>query len=264
MNRSPTPDPLAVPLARDARRTRRPRQPRRPRAPRRAQRPRGPSRFAAAARLAGLLAGAAAALLAGGCATTSPKPLARGELAEAQTFPYFPLYWAGSRFGSYRLAGADGRKNYNPTIGDSVYYGDCVAGKSSALGESGCELPLQVTTVFYSPTLHGGLGPHRNALLRGVPAAIFDGGRSIQLYSGRLAIDVYSDTAAEALAAVARLRPVNAPGSAARPLPSPVYCPLLSGPQPARLQAAMQRLPRHACQRAALAASRNLALFGKR
>ena len=34
-------------------------------------------------------------------------------------------------------------------MGDSVYYGDCVAGKSSALGESGCELPLQITTAIY-------------------------------------------------------------------------------------------------------------------
>jgi hypothetical protein len=209
------------------------------------------------------LACALSAALAGGCATASPAPIATGELAEAQTFPYYPVYWAGPRFGAYPLAATDGRKNYSLAVGDSVYYGECVAGKSSALGESGCQLPLQIATAIYTMGTDSGLGPHRNALLRGVPAAIYDGGRSIQLYSGRLTIDVSSDSLAEALAAVRALRPLNAPGSASAPLPAPVYCPELSGPQPARLQSAMRELPHRACQRAAAALRANIALFGK-
>jgi hypothetical protein len=205
----------------------------------------------------------AGGVLASGCATARPAPIATGELAEAQTFPYFPLYWAGPRFGGYALAAVDGRKNYSATVGDSVYYGECVAGKSSALGETGCELPLQVTTGIYAMGSTASLGPHRNALLRGVPAAIYDGGRSIRLYSGRLTIDVSSDSLAEALAAVRLLRPVNAPGSASARLPPPVYCPVLSGPQPARLQSAMRALPGHACQRAAAAQRTDVTLFGK-
>jgi hypothetical protein len=215
------------------------------------------------AQIASLLATLSACLLAGGCATKHPAPITTGELAEAQTFPYYPVYWAGPRFGAYPLAATDGRKSYNSAIGDSVFYGDCVAGKSSALGESGCALPLQVTTVIYRMTSTASLGPHRNALLRGVPAAIFDEGRSIQLYSGRLAINVFSDSPPEALHAVRGLRPLNAPGSVARPLPPPVYCPVLSGPEPARLQDAMHHLPGHACQRAAAAQARDIALFGK-
>jgi hypothetical protein len=198
-----------------------------------------------------------------GCATVHPAAITAGALAEAQTFPYFRVYWAGSRFGSYRLVAADGRKNYSTAVGDSVYYGDCVAGKSSALGESGCELPLQITTAIYAMSSNTSLGPHRDTLLRGVPAVIYDGGRSILLYSGRLTIHVSSDSLSEALAAVSRLRPLNAPGSAARPLPAPVYCPLLSGPQPQRLQRAMQHLPHRACQRAAAAVQAQIALFGK-
>ncbi len=124
-----------------------------------------------------LLAAAAvlAALLGAGCATVQPAPIAAGELAEAQTFPYFKAYWAGPRFGGYPLAATDGRKSYQNGGGESVYYGDCVAGKSSALGSSGCELPLQVRTAVYTVEFNAGLGQHRNALLRGVPAAIFDG-----------------------------------------------------------------------------------------
>lgn len=212
--------------------------------------------------LAGLLAGAAC-LLGWGCATVHPGAISPRGLAEAQTFPYFPVYWAGPRFGRYPLAAADGRKSYNSSYGDSVYYGDCVAGKSSALGGSGCELPLQVTTVVYGRHSNATLGPQRNALLRGVPATIYDGGRSIELYSGRLAIDVFSDSLAEALDAVRALRPVNAPGSATGPLPSPVYCPGLSGPQPVEVQDAMHDLPHRACQRAAAALAADRALFGK-
>jgi hypothetical protein len=201
--------------------------------------------------------------LAAGCATVHPAPITAGALAEAQTFPYFRVYWAGARFGSYRLVAADGRKNYSTAIGDSVYYGDCVAGKSSALGESGCELPLQITTAIYAMGPNMSLGAHRDTVLRGVPAVIYDGGRSIMLYSGRLTIHVSSDSLSEALAAVRALRPLNAPGSATRPLPAPVYCPVLSGQQPRRLQRAMQHLPHHACQQAAAAVQTQVALFGK-
>jgi hypothetical protein len=220
---------------------------------------RGHRSLAAACLVAALLA----CLLATGCATEQPAPISATELAEAQTFPYYRIYWTGPRFGAYPLAAADGRKSYSTTIGDSVYYGNCVAGKSSALGSSGCELPLQVTTTIYHTDSNAGLGPHRNALLRGVPAAIYDGGNSIALYSGRLTINVFSDSLRDALDAVHRLRPLNAPGSATHSLPPPVYCPVLTGPQPARLQRAMQHLPHRACQRAATILETDVALFGK-
>ncbi len=206
---------------------------------------------------------AAACLLAGGCATVRPGPIAAKELAEAETFPYYPVYWVGPRFGSYPLAAADGRESYNSTVGDSVYYGDCLAGKSPPLGGGGCQLPLQVTTVVYTRHANAPLGPQRNVLLRGVPATIYDGGQSIALYSGQLAIEIHSDDLAEALHAVGELRPVNAPGSAAGPLPPPVYCPGLTPARPADVRDALARLPGRACQRAAAALAAARALFGK-
>ena len=83
----------------------------------------------------------AAALLAG-CATSQPAPLTVRELAEAQTFPFYRVYWVGPRFGSYSLVAADGRQSYSGAAGDSVYYGNCLPGKTSALNGGGCELPL--------------------------------------------------------------------------------------------------------------------------
>jgi len=120
-------------------------------------------------------------------------------------------------------------------------------------GGGSCLLPLQVTTVIYRLHSNATLGPQRNILVRGVPATVYDEGRSIELYSGRVAIDVFSDTFAHALEAANELLPLNAPGSASGELPPPVYCPGLSGGTGAKVSRVMESLPGHACQRAAAA-----------
>jgi hypothetical protein len=203
----------------------------------------------------------AAAIATGGCGTTHPSTIERSALTEAQTFPYYKLYWAGPSFIGQPLAAVDGLKGYSMAVGDSVYYGDCVNGKGLLGGGGSCLLPLQVTTVIYRLHSNSALGPQRNALLRGVPATIYDEQRSIELYSGRLAIDVFSDTLSHALLAVGQLRPLNAPGSSNRELPPPVYCPGLSGAISPELRRTMSRLPGRPCQKAqaALALSQLLA-----
>ncbi|HEX3433477.1 MAG TPA: hypothetical protein VHT25_05385 [Solirubrobacteraceae bacterium] len=194
----------------------------------------------------------AAAVALGGCGTSRPQAIAKGTLAEAQTFPYFRLYWAGRSFLGFALAAADGQKGYISSQGTSVYYGDCVKGKG-IFGGGSCVLPLQVTTVIYSLHSNAALGRQRNTVVRGVPATVYDEGHSIELYSGRVAIDVFSNTFARAYAATQALRPLNAPGAAGGDLPPPVYCPGLHGAQSAQLQRVMQRLPGHACQQASAA-----------
>lgn len=205
----------------------------------------------------GLLA--AAALIAG-CGTAHPPQLKPAALAEAQTFPYYRLYWTGPSFIGKPLAAVDGLKGYSTAIGDSVYYGDCVNGKGLLGGGGSCLLPLQITTVIYRLHSNSALGIQRNTIIRGVPATIYDEGRSIELYSGRLAIDVFSDTLTHALLAANELRPLNAPDSASGMLPPPVFCPGLSGRIPAGVRTAMSDLPGHPCQRAeaALAATKRL------
>ncbi|HWY19325.1 MAG TPA: hypothetical protein VNY27_11520 [Solirubrobacteraceae bacterium] len=221
----------------------------------------------AAAGLA-LLCAAMTALAAGCGATSHPGPIGASELAEAQTFPYYRIYWAGLTFQGQPLVAADGRKSYNTSVGDSVYYGDCARGHGVFGGGGSCQLPLQVTTVVYRLHYNAPLGPQRNMLIRGVPATVYDEGRSIELYSGRVAIDIFSDTFARARAAALQLRPLNAAGSATGPLPAPVYCPWLYGAQEPRLQRAMARLPGRACQIAAaevaFASSLRLATSGSR
>jgi hypothetical protein len=202
----------------------------------------------------------AVAALVSGCGTTHPPPLTGAALAEAETFPYYKLYWAGPNFAGSPLAAVDGLKSYSAGIGDSVYYGDCVSGKGLLGGGGSCLLPLQVTTVTYGLHSNSALGAQRNILVRGVPATIFNEEHSIELYSGRTAIDVFSNTLPHALLAAKELRPLNAPGSASANLPPPVYCPGLSGPESPQLQHVMKSLPGHPCEkaRAALAAAERL------
>ena len=221
-----------------------------------------PARALRGTRRAAVLAAAIGlVILAAGCGTSHPKAISAQELAEAQTFPYFRIYWVGPRFDGRPLAAADGLNGYISGIGDSVYYGDCVQGKG-IFGGGSCLLPLQVTTVIYGLHSNSTLGPQRNTVIRGVPAVVYDEGRSIELYSGRLAIDIFSDTFAHAYSAARQLRPLNAPGSAAGNLPSPVFCPGLSGPVDALVSRVMASLPGHSCQRAAAAEAQKRRLLG--
>jgi hypothetical protein len=191
-----------------------------------------------------------AALVAGGCGTSQPRPILSSEPAEAQTFPYYRIYWVGRSFDGQPLAAADALRGYIDTVGDSVYYGDCVQSKG-IFGGGSCQLPLQVTTVIYALHSNEALGPQSNLLVRGVPATAYDEGRAIEIYTGRVAIDIFSDTFAHVLQAGNEIYPLNAPGSPAGALPLPVYCPGLSGAVSASIARVMANLPHHACQQAA-------------
>ena len=182
-----------------------------------------------------------------GCSTEHPPPISASELAHAQTFPYYPVYWVGRNFGRVPLTAADGQTTYNSAVGDSVYYGDCMPGEG-LLQTGSCRLPLQVTTVVYQLHSNVSLGSQRNVLIRGVPATIYEGGHAIELYSGRLAIDISSNSPAAALRAASQLRPLNTPGSSSAPLPTPVFCPELSGFIPPAVNQVLSKLPRHVCQ----------------
>src|ERR1700689_1432722 len=83
---------------------------------------------------------------AGGATTGHPPPIASDELAEAKTFPYYLLYWVGPDFEGHPVAAADGLRAYVDTVGDSVYYGDCVQSKG-IFGGGTCLLPLEAYTL---------------------------------------------------------------------------------------------------------------------
>ena len=196
---------------------------------------RGGSRAAAAPKLrraAPVAALAAAACCrSGGGGTEHPGPISPRELREAQTFPYYRVYWVGPSFQGEHLSAADGLRGYIERIGDSLYYGDCVKSKG-IFGGGSCVLPLQVTTVIYRLHSNAPLGAQSNIVVRGVPATVYDKGHSIEIYTGRVAIDVFSDRSRDALAAAQQLQPINAPGAPPGP-PPPRLLPRPLGAGPA-------------------------------
>jgi len=208
-------------------------------------------RPARAVRAALTLVAVLVAVAAAGCGTSHPSPLPASDLAEAQTFPFYKIYWAGPRFDGRPLAAVDGLNGYIPKVGDSVYYGDCVQSKG-IFGGGSCELPLQVTTVVYVLHSNATLGAQSNMLIRGVPATVYDEGRSIEIYTGRVAIDIFSDNFTHALQASEELRTLNAPGSASGDLPAPIYCPGLSGAVSTAVAHVMASLPHNVCQHTAV------------
>jgi hypothetical protein len=190
------------------------------------------------------------ALALAACGTSQPKAVGTLELAAAQTFPYFPVYWVGRSFEGKPLDAVDGLNGYIAKVGDGVYYGNCVQKKT--IFESGsCQLLLQITTVLYGKHSNQPLGPQHNILIRGVPAVEYDEGRSLELYSGHVAIDIFSNSLAHALAAARHLYPINAPGGVDQNLPLPAYCPGLYGPQGLALARVTDDLPGQVCQYAA-------------
>jgi len=116
--------------------------------------------------------------------------------------------------------------------------------------------------VIYGLHSNATLGPQSTTGIRGVPAVVYDEGRSIEIYSGRTAIDVFSDTFAHAREAALELRPINAPGSATGKLAPPVFCPGLFGAMSAELSHLMAGLPGHVCQRTAAQEAETKRLLG--
>ena len=176
---------------------------------------------------AALAAVAVIAVAVSGCGTHAPPPLSTHDINVARRFTVYSIYWVGRQFQGIPLTAADFRREYNPQLGLAVYYGDCET-KVSLLGSGGCTLPLEIDTVCYVQHHNAGLGPPRNIRIRGVPAVVFNGGKSIELYSAHVLIDVYGDTPARALAAVKRLFPLNGPPALrhfAPHLPPPLFTP---------------------------------------
>jgi len=111
-----------------------------------------------------------------------------------------------------------------------MYYGDC--GSRGRFHTGGCVLPLKITTVIYVAHSNAALGPQQNVRLRGVPAVIYDGGRSIEIYTDRQAVDIVADSPQRALAAVAALEPFNRTPTRDFPaFPQPYFQPGLSQQQ---------------------------------
>jgi len=171
-------------------------------------------------RLAIAAIAAVGAVLAG-CTTHPAQPLSAAALAGARTFNEYTVYWAGTEVDGVHLTEADSPKFFYAPVGFTMYYGDCE--DRGSLKDGGCTLPLKITTSIYSPHSDASFGTQRWLTLHGVPAVIFRGGKSIEIYVSRKDIDIVADSAARAMAAAVALQPFNRVLSV--PFPPPQYTP---------------------------------------
>jgi hypothetical protein len=178
-------------------------------------------------RITAVAAAIASACLVAGCATHPAPPISAQQLSYAKSFSLFTLYWAGKSMDGIRLVEADGLGDYNPTVGVTLYYGNCFKQSVTKLG--GCTLPLRITTVWYVPHSNRSFGTNHYTRFHGVPADIVNGGDEVEIYTDAMAVDVIGATPKITLEAVRHLTTFNRTPSAAWPaFPPPQYTPGVS------------------------------------
>jgi hypothetical protein len=161
-------------------------------------------------RLAALsLAGLSALALAACGDTLQVQPIPHNILESLIVAPQ-PVYWLGGAFAGLPVTEA----SHDPGGAYTVGYGNCVEG-----GQATCVPPLRVITSPDNSFLPGGSLAHIVATVRGVPVVIARGGRTIEIPTGAVVVDVYARDARLAAAAARTLVPINAPGVPAGALP---------------------------------------------
>lgn len=153
----------------------------------------------------------ACSLALGACGDTlQDQPISHNTL-EDLVINSFPVYWLGGTFHGLQITEA----SHDPSGGFSVQYGDCVEG-----GQGTCVPPVRVVTSADNGFLPGGFAPGRPARIRGVPALLVQGGRTVVIPTASVVVDIYATDAALAHAASLAVVPINEPGTPGGPLPA--------------------------------------------
>jgi hypothetical protein len=153
-----------------------------------------------------------------------PAYIPRFTLDQARNFADFDLYYLGESFERLRLERII-RIDAKPLPAEPIrrndvtfIYGWCDA------GEDGCLPPLQVQ-IWDACQRHLRLYdylPEDRLTLRGVPAATWEGGWRLELFTGRVTIVLFGQEPAQLRRAALALRGVNNRIPASEELPAPV------------------------------------------
>lgn len=181
-------------------------------------------RILVTAGVVGLVAAAAAlgfATLAstGVAGARQAPPRGTFDLTRAEAFTGFPLYSAGASVDGYALTAVLRRNDAADYV--SFVYGDCVVES-----DTGCAPPVEIQVwpackrhfALYETGL-AGLPSGERTTVRGAPAALFDGGRRLELQTGRATVVVFAGSLAATLRVASALRGVNVATQAAASLP---------------------------------------------
>lgn len=153
-----------------------------------------------------------------------------GDMERIRAFSGFPVYYVGESFEGLPLTDSimrlqSKRIESEPARGDffGFRYGDC----EPSGNDGGCPLPLKIQTfpacerTLSSYSMGGQPMPHERVTLRGVPAAFFENGGRLELYTGRITVVMFGTGRDQLQRAAEALVPVNFDGTSAGNLPAP-------------------------------------------
>jgi len=173
-----------------------------------------PRRYPAGVRPSARSLAALAALctiaLAGCGNVVQAKPIPHNILESMLLAPY-PVYWLGGTFQGLTVTEA----SHDPSGAFAVQYGDCLEG-----GQGTCVPPLRVVTSPDNSFLPGGSSPSHRADVRGVAAAVTQAGRTIEIPTGGVVVDIYASNPRLAAAAAQTVVPINARGAPQAAMPA--------------------------------------------
>jgi hypothetical protein len=151
------------------------------------------------------------ALVLGACSdTVQQKPIPHNILEGLIAAPA-AVYWLGATFEDLPIIEAAN----DPGGAHSIEYGPCLQG-----GQGACMPPLRIITSPDNSFLPGGQSAARAASIRGVPARLSQGGRTITIATGAVVVDIYAINERLARAAAETMVPINDVGRPAAPLPA--------------------------------------------
>ncbi len=143
--------------------------------------------------------------------TLQTSPISHSALESLIVSPH-PVYWAGATFSGLAITEA----TRDPGGAASLEYGNCLEG-----GQGVCVPPLRIVTSPDNSFLPGGSAPSRATAIRGVPAVLTQGGRTITIATGGVVVDIYASTPQIAQAAAQTVVPINEAGAPEGTLPPP-------------------------------------------
>ena len=141
--------------------------------------------------------------------TLQDRPIPHNLLEDMIVAP-FPVYWLGGSFQGLAVS----EVTHDPSDAFSVQYGNCTVG-----GEGTCVAALRVVSSPDNSFLPGGATPTRSTRIRGVTAVLAQAGRTIEIATAGVVVDIYATSARAAQAAAATIVPINAAGAPQAPLP---------------------------------------------
>ncbi len=155
--------------------------------------------------------GALLAVAIGGCANTVQDQPTPHNILESLIVAPYPVYWLGGSFRGLAITEAA----RDPGGASSVQYGDCLEG-----GQGVCVPPVRVVTSPDNSFVPGGSLHLTSTDIRGVTAVVARGGRTIEIPTGGVVVDIYAQDPRVARAAAQTVVPINATGSPQAELPA--------------------------------------------